>query len=139
MSYTDISSCGLKNGKRKKKCVCLLCRKNLSRYCIYPVILFYFNKTVLKKVITIGKERSPFSTRIGDQYCQNTCITGGDIPPMWRNGELTESLHGAGGDPERAAEGGAAALDPQLHRREQSRDQQAPDGAPAPGQLTYII
>ncbi len=55
---------------------------------------------------------------------------------MWRNCEL--SL-GAGGDPERAAEGGAAALDPQLHRREQPRDQQAPDGAPAPGQYTSIV
>ncbi len=30
-------------------CVCLLCKKNLSRYCKYPVILFYFNKTVKKK------------------------------------------------------------------------------------------
>ncbi len=63
---------------------------------------------------------------------QTSRITGGDIP-------LTESLPGAGGDPERAAEGGAAALDPQLYRREQPRDQQAPDGAPAPGQLTYIV
>ncbi len=40
-----------------------------------------------------------------------------------------------GGDAKRAAEGGAAPLDPELHRREQPGARQAGDGTTAAGQL----